>query len=258
MLWQRTTGSYWQQCRKLQLLKYSVTFTIKWYKTPNQSISQSVYSPVNRGVVVNFDLGERFPRPYRSQQRESLRPRARSVAVLGVGAGGVAPPAEGVRGCHPLKFFWDFWCQIPRLGQFGPENKLIEGQPNEYDVICRNASVLAFYLWPTIFPGAPFWLQNICRNGVPLRFRTTTPLLKTYFCQPYFCTIRAHRDSGSGCLALSLLEHVARAEHLFSLFFLEYSMLLTLILFTFALYYIIISHKKSFVAYCLWFMLVYT
>jgi len=31
-------------------------------------------------------------------------------------------------------------------GQFGPENKLIEGQPNEYDVICRNASMLAFHL----------------------------------------------------------------------------------------------------------------
>jgi len=57
--------------------------------------------------VVNFDLGERFPRP-RSQQRESLRPRARSVAVLGVGAGGVAPPAEGVRGCHLLKIFLRF------------------------------------------------------------------------------------------------------------------------------------------------------
>ena len=38
-------------------------------------------------VVVNFDLGERFPRP-RSQQRGSLRPRARRVAVLGMGAGG--------------------------------------------------------------------------------------------------------------------------------------------------------------------------
>ena len=35
-----------------------------------------------RGVVVNFDLGERFPRP-RSQQQGSLRPRARRVAVLG-------------------------------------------------------------------------------------------------------------------------------------------------------------------------------
>ena len=41
-------------------------------------------------------------------------------------------------------------------GQFGPENKLIEGQPNEYDVICRNASVLAFHLWPTIFAGTAF------------------------------------------------------------------------------------------------------
>jgi len=61
-------------------------------------------------------------------------------------------------------------------GQFGPENKLIEGQPNEYDVICRNASVLAFHLWPTTFAGAPFRLRNICRNGVPPRSRTTTPL----------------------------------------------------------------------------------
>jgi len=36
--------------------------------------------------------------------------------------------------------------------------------------------VLAFHLWPTIFAGAPFRLQNICRNGVPPRSRTTTPL----------------------------------------------------------------------------------
>jgi len=51
-------------------------------------------------------------------------------------------------------------------GQFGPENKLIEGQPNEYDVIYRNTSVLAFHLWPTIFAGVPFRLQNIYLNGV--------------------------------------------------------------------------------------------
>ena len=38
------------------------------------------------GVVVIFDLGEWFPRP-RSQQRGTLRPRARRVAVLGVGVG---------------------------------------------------------------------------------------------------------------------------------------------------------------------------
>jgi len=36
--------------------------------------------------------------------------------------------------------------------------------------------VLAFHLWPTIFAGAPFRLQNICRNSVPPRSRTTTPL----------------------------------------------------------------------------------
>ena len=74
------------------------------------------------GVVVNFDLGERFPRP-RSQQQGSLRPRARRVAVLGVGAGGGRD---------------FFYAKSQVLGQFGPENELIEGQPNEYDVICRN------------------------------------------------------------------------------------------------------------------------
>jgi len=42
-----------------------------------------------RGVVVNFDLGERFPRP-RSQQRGSLHPRVRCVV-----AGGGHPPAPG-------------------------------------------------------------------------------------------------------------------------------------------------------------------
>jgi len=49
-------------------------------------ISKEVYE--TRGVVVNFDLGERFPIP-RSQQRGSLRPRARRVAVLWMGAEGV-------------------------------------------------------------------------------------------------------------------------------------------------------------------------
>jgi len=49
---------------------------------------------VYRGVVVNFDMGERFPRP-RSQQRGSLRPRARRVAVLGASAGGGPLPLRG-------------------------------------------------------------------------------------------------------------------------------------------------------------------
>ena len=52
-----------------------------------------------RGVVVNFDLGERFPTP-RSQQPGSLRPRARRVAVLGVGAA-----AEEVRGGKFFEIF---------------------------------------------------------------------------------------------------------------------------------------------------------
>ena len=63
------------------------------------------------------------------------------------------------------------------------ENTLIEVQPNAYDVICRNASVLAFHLWPTIFAGTPFRLQNICRNGVPLCSRTITPLLNAQYGQ---------------------------------------------------------------------------
>jgi len=88
-------------------------------------------------------------------------------------------PLRGSGGVTPRNFFEIFDAKSRIWGQFGPENKLIEGQPNEYDVICRNASVLAFHLWPTIFAGAPFRLQNICRNGVPPRSRTTTPLVCT-------------------------------------------------------------------------------
>jgi len=53
------------------------------------------------GVVVNFDLVLRFPRPM-SQQRGSLCPCARRVAVLGVGAGGGRPlPLSGSGGVNP-------------------------------------------------------------------------------------------------------------------------------------------------------------
>jgi len=89
--------------------------------------------------VVNFDLGERFPRP-RSQQWGSLRPCGRRVAVLGLGAGGGRPlPLRGSGGLTPGKIVDIFDAKSRFWGQFGPENKLIEGQPNEYDVICRNA-----------------------------------------------------------------------------------------------------------------------
>ena len=98
---------------------------------------------------------------------------ARRVAMLGVGTGGGVIPGN-------FKKIFDAKCRV--WGQFGPENKLIEGQPNEYDVICQNASVLAFHLWPTIFAGAPLRLQNICRNGVPPRSRTTTPLQRSLLC----------------------------------------------------------------------------
>jgi len=84
--------------------------------------------------------------------------------------------AEGVRGCHPGKFLRFLMPNPEFYGQFGSENKLIEGQINEYDMICRNDSVLAFHLWPMIFAAAPFRLQNICRNTIPPRSRTTTPL----------------------------------------------------------------------------------
>ena len=65
--------------------------------------------------MVNFDLGERFPRPTRSSN---------VLAVLWVGAGGP--------GITPEEIFDD---KSRVWGQFGPENKLIEGQSNEYDVI---------------------------------------------------------------------------------------------------------------------------
>ena len=79
----------------------------------------------------------------------------------------------------PEIFFEIFYAKSRVWEQFGPENKLIDGPPNEYDVICRNASVLAFHVWPTIFAGS----QNISRNGVPPRSRTTTRLMLA----PYNC-----------------------------------------------------------------------
>jgi len=73
-------------------------------------------------------------------------------------AGGRPIPLRGSEAVTPGKFF-DAKSRV--WGQFGPENKLINGQPNEYDVIRQNASVLAFHLWSTIFTGAPFRFQNV-------------------------------------------------------------------------------------------------
>jgi len=86
----------------------------------SHALTHSIKQLLSRGVVVNLDFGERFPRP-RSQQRGRLRPCARRVAVLGLGAGrgpGVLPPEIFCRFLMPNPAF---------CGQFGSENKLIEG-----------------------------------------------------------------------------------------------------------------------------------
>ena len=57
--------------------------------------------------MVNFDLGERLPRP-RSQQRGSLRPRTRHVAVLVMGAGGGCPLPLRRFGVLPPEIFMRF------------------------------------------------------------------------------------------------------------------------------------------------------
>jgi len=49
-----------------------------------------------RGVVVNFDLWEWFPRP-RSQQRESLRPQRTACSRAGDGCGGSPTPGIFLR-----------------------------------------------------------------------------------------------------------------------------------------------------------------
>jgi len=145
----------------LRLRQFFLVGAVVTMSSSRWSLWCSAGALTTRGVVVNFDFGEQFPRPT-SQQRGSLRSRARRVAVLGVRAGrGRRLPLMG-SGVSPPEIF-DTKSRV--RGQFGPENKLIEGRPNAYDVICRNASVLTFHLWPTIFAGASFRLQNICRNG---------------------------------------------------------------------------------------------
>ena len=72
--------------------------------------------PPSRGVVVNFDLGERFPRP-RSEKRGSLRPRARGVAVLGLGVGGGRPlMLRGSGGVPSPRKFFEIFVPNPAFG----------------------------------------------------------------------------------------------------------------------------------------------
>jgi len=74
---------------------------------------------------------------------------------------------------QPENFFEIFDAKSRVWGQLGPENKLIEGQPNEYDVICRNPSVLAFHLWPVANDicqsavSAPIYLPERCSTAFP-------------------------------------------------------------------------------------------
>ena len=139
------------------------------------AVMLSCVALVTRDVVVNFDFWERFPRP-RSQQRGRLRPHARRVAVLGVSAGRGRPLPLRRSGVSLPENFGRFLMPNPAFGgNLGQKIKLIEGQPNEYDVICRNASVLAFQLWPAIFAGTAFH-----RVPAPLHpWSYTTPLLVT-------------------------------------------------------------------------------
>ena len=79
--------------------------------------------------------------------------------MLGVGArGGRLLPLRESGVSPPEKFSEIFDAKSRVWGQFGPENKLIEGQPNEYDVIRRKASVLVFHLWPTICRSAKIFV----------------------------------------------------------------------------------------------------
>ena len=117
---------------------------------------------------------------------------------------GSPPPADGVRGVTPGKFFEIFDTKSRVRGQFGPENKLIEGQPNAYDVICRNASVLTFHLWPTIFAGASFRLQNICRNGGSTAF----PHHYTPAFYPHQGGSEYRPKNDSGCKTLQCLQKI--------------------------------------------------
>jgi len=68
---------------------------------------------------------------------------------------------------------------LHHLGVLIASHNLISEQA-KFDLganICRNAAATAFRLGSRITTGTPFPLQNVYRNGVPVRSGTTTPLV---------------------------------------------------------------------------------
>jgi len=82
--------------------------------------------------------------------------------VLGVGAGGDRPlPLTGWGVSPPENFVEIFDAKFRVWGQFEPENKLIEGQPNEYDVIRQNAPKYSPERRSTAFPHNSLAVYNL-------------------------------------------------------------------------------------------------
>ena len=83
---------------------------------------------------------------------------------------GSPPPAEGVRRCHPRNFFFEIFDAKSHVwGQFGPENKLIEGQPNEYDHGAKRRfyTVVRRDLPERVSVSVPPVANDSCRSAVP-------------------------------------------------------------------------------------------
>jgi len=110
-----------QKCRtlvssaKFRNFTYLVSFrVIDWQlKCADNGIIRRCLQIIARGVVVNFDLGEPFPRP-RSQQRGSLRPRtACSRAGGGCERGSPLPipPEIFLRFLMPNPAFGAIWAR---------------------------------------------------------------------------------------------------------------------------------------------------
>jgi len=82
--------------------------------------------------VVNFDFGGMVSETRVPATGELAPPRTACSRVGGGCGRGSPPPTEGVLSVTLGKFFEIFDAKFRVWGQFGPENKLIEGQPNQY------------------------------------------------------------------------------------------------------------------------------